>query len=399
MEPKTHYLVSTPPHLKADESTSDIMRWVCIALGPAFGVGLYVFGWYSLLLTVLCVASCVLTEALCQRMRKAPVTVGDFSAVLTGLLLAATLPPNVSWWVPVLGGVFAIAIVKQAFGGLGSNIWNPALAARAFLQVSIPTELNSPLWPYIRDKGQDVMTRIGTTLDGSFGEYTKFAGDAWMKHDLPAGVTPMMAVTSQAPDIISQATTLTAMKAVTVPAEIAKSGALTLQSLMPDYIDRVRDSFIGIEGGCIAEVSAVALILGGLFLLFKKIITWEAPVFYIGTVLLLTWVLPAPVHIAGGGTAYTEWLSGPVLLQFFGGGLLLAAFFMDTDYVTTPMTRSGKIIFAVGCGVITAMIRLYSGAYPEGCCYSILIMNTCVPLIDAWTRPRKFGLFKKKPAS
>lgn len=402
MEPKTNLIVSVPPHLKAEEGTADIMRWVCVALGPAFGVALYTFGWYAMLLTLLCVGTCILTEAICQRLRKVPVTVSDFSAVLTGLLLAATLPPNVSWWVPVIGGVFAIAIVKQAFGGLGSNIWNPALMARAFLQVSMPTQINSPVWPYIRDKGQGVLSRITYTLDGSFAEYAKLAGSDAMKPavDVASGATtasyatPAQAIAGL-PDVISGATQLAALKHVSVSSADVVSSGVGLQELLPDYIMRVWHSFIGIEGGCIAEVSAAALLLGGLFLLAKKIITWEAPVFYLGTIALLTWILPAPVHVDGGGTVYTQWLSGPVLLQLTGGGVMLAAFFMDTDYVTTPMTRTGKIIFAVGCGLITAMIRLYSSAYPEGCCYSILIMNTCVPLIDAWTRPRKFGLVKK----
>lgn len=394
MEPKTKFLVTTPPHLKAEESTADIMRWVCIALAPAFGVAFYAFGWYCLLLTAVCVATCVVTEAICQKLRGVHVTVSDFSAVVTGLLLAAVLPPNVKWWVPVIGGVFAVVVVKQLFGGLGSNIWNPALAARAFLQVSMPTELNSPFWPMLRDKGQSVIQRLSFTLNGSFADYEKFVGGAWMKSDIPA--TTAAEAVKHAPDVISQATVLTALKNVTAgtPEAIAAvKGGAGVQQLLPDYSKMVWESFIGLEGGCIAEASAVALLLGGLFLLWKKIITWEAPVFYLATVAILGWILPAPVATADG-TIYTAWLNGPMLLHLFGGGLMLAAFFMDTDYVTTPMTRKGKIIFAVGCGLITAMIRLYSSAYPEGCCYSILIMNTCVPLIDAWTRPKKFGLKK-----
>ena len=393
MEPKTNFIVSTAPHLKAEEGTADIMRWVCIALGPAFGVAFYNFGWYPLFLTLLCVSSCVLTEALCQKLRGIRVTVSDFSAVVTGLLLAAVLPPNVSWWVPVVGGVFAIAIVKQAFGGLGSNIWNPALAARAFLQVSLPTELNSPFWPYLSNKGQALMERLGATMNGTFAEYAQFANNDWMKKALPLGSPEQ--ILQNVPDVISQATALTALKQVTVESKEVLAAGVGLHQLMPDYAQRVWDSLIGLEGGCIAEVSAFALLAGGLLLLAKRIITWEAPVFYLATVALLTWMLPARVGFEGQ-TLYTAWCNGPVMLHLAGGGLVLAAFFMDTDYVTTPMSRKGKIIFAVGCGVITAMIRLYSSAYPEGCCYSILIMNTCVPLIDAWTRPRKFGLKKNK---
>lgn len=390
MDAKTNFIVSTAPHLKTEESTSDIMKWVSVALAPAFGVGFFVFGWYCLFITLLAVLSCVITEALCQKLRGMPVTVGDFSAVLSGLLLAAVLPPNVSWWVPVVGGVFAMAIAKQAFGGLGSNIWNPALLARAFLQVSLPTQLNSPTWPMIRDKGQDLMQRLEFTLNGSFTEYSKFVGGEWMKN-----ISPISAVDaiSKAPDVVSQATPLTAIKQLSASQSVLDAGA-SVSSLMPDYAKTVWNGFIGMEAGCIAEISALALLMGGLFLMFKKIISWEIPFVYLATVALLTWVLPAKVVLEGGGSAYTAWFAGPVLLQLVSGGLLLGAFFMDTDYVTTPMTFKGKVIFALGCGILTAVIRLYSTSYPEGCCYSILIMNTCVPLIDAWTKPRKFGTNK-----
>ncbi len=378
-DPKTNYIVSVAPHLKAQDSTDKIMRYVCLALLPAFLVGFYVFGWYAMLITLLSVISCVITEAICQKIRGIDITIRDYSAVVSGLLLAAVLPPNVSWWVPVVGGVFAIGVVKQAFGGLGSNIWNPALAARAFLQVSLPTQINSPSWPMIKDQGKGLIARLGVTLDGSFSDYIKTTADA-----IKNGTVDSVAV-------ISKATPLTELMLLTADKSEAAKG-VSVQEIVPNYCKLVWDSFIGFEPGCIAEVSAIALIIGGIFLLLKKIITWEAPVFYIATVGILTWILPAKIALSGGaGVVYTPWFSGPVLLQLFSGGLMIGAFFMDTDYVTTPMTRKGKIIFAIGCGIITAMIRLYSSAYPEGCCYSILLMNTCVPLIDAWTRPKKFG--------
>ena len=382
-DPKTNYIVSVAPHLKARESTESIMRNVCLALIPAFLVGFYVFGWYAMLITLLSVVTCLITEAVCQRMRGVTVSLRDYSAVVSGLLLAAVLPPNVSWWVPVIGGVFAMGVVKHAFGGLGSNIWNPALAARAFLQVSIPTQINSPSWPMIKEQGLGLFNRLGVTLDGSFGDYIKSTAEA-VKGGAASGV-----------DVISQATPLTKLMLLSADkADVARG--VSAEQLVPHYSSVVWNSFLGLEPGCIAEVSALALILGGIYLLLKKIITWEAPVFYILTVAVLTWILPAKVALVSGGAGYTTWFSGPVLLQLCGGGLMLGAFFMDTDYVTTPMTRKGKIVFAVGCGVITAMIRLYSTAYPEGCCYSILLMNTCVPLIDAWTRPKKFGASKVK---
>ena len=406
-DPKTNYIVSAAPHLKASDSTESIMRNVCLALLPAFLVGFYVFGWYAMLITLLSIATCLVTEVICQKMRGIDVTISDYSAVVSGLLLAAVLPPNVSWWVPIVGGVFAMGVVKQAFGGLGSNIWNPALAARAFLQVSIPTQINSPSWPMINEKSGGLLERLGVTMDGSFGDYIKSTADA-VKYGREQAVDAVSQATHLAGDklieavnsganngidVISQATPLT--KLMTLSADqAAVAKGITAQQILPDYSTIVWNSFLGLEPGCIAEVSALALILGGLFLLYKKIITWEAPAFFILTVALLTWVLPSQIYIPGGATGYTEWFSGPVLLHLFGGGLMIGAFFMDTDYVTTPMTRKGKIIFAIGCGIITAMIRMYSSSYPEGCCYSILIMNTCVPLIDAWTKPRVFGTKK-----
>ncbi len=386
-DPKTNYIVSAAPHLKAKDSTESIMRNVCLALIPAFLVGFYVFGWYAMLITLLSIASCVLTEIVCQKMRGTAITIHDYSAIVSGMLLAAVLPPNVSWWVPVIGGVFAMGVVKQAFGGLGSNIWNPALAARAFLQVSIPTQLNSPSWPMIKEHGLGFFQRLGVTMNGSFSDYMKSSADV-VTHATQAGDAAVSAMTKV--DVITQATPLTKMMLLSADKATATAGA-TVQHIIPDYLSVVWKSFIGFEPGCIAEISALALILGGVYLLIKKIITWETPVVYLLTVALLTWIFPAKIAITDGGFGYTTWFSGPVLLQLFGGGLMLGAFFMDTDYVTTPMTRKGKIIFALGCGIITAMIRMYSSAYPEGCCYSILIMNTCVPLIDAWTRPKKFG--------
>lgn len=373
MNQPTSFIVSSSPHLRAAENTTDIMRWVCIALMPAFGVALYAFGWRALFVAAVTVLACVITEYFCQKWRGTKITIGDFSAVLSGLLLAATLPPNVAWWIPIIGGVFAIAVVKQAFGGLGSNIWNPALAARALLQVSFPTQINSPTWVYINNDNLTFMERCWIWLDGGFQSYTA----------------------NTSPDIISSATALTALKSVAT--NIATTPQ-TIQELLNadklnNYWQMIVASFWGVEGGCIAEGSAIALLLGGLFLIAKKIIGWETPFFYLATVALLCWALPAPYYSAGI-KVYTEWFCGPVLLQLIGGGLLLGAFFMTTDYVTTPLTKKGKIIFAVGCGIITALIRLYSNSYPEGCCYSILIMNTCVPLIDAWTRPKKYGEVK-----
>lgn len=400
-DPKTNYIVSPAPHLRAKDSTEDNMRWVCIALIPAFLVGFYVFGWYSLLITLISVVSCAVTEAICFKMRGLDPWTMDYSPIVSGMLLAAVLPPNVSWWVPVVGGVFAMGIVKHAFGGLGSNIWNPALAARAFLQVSLPTQLNSPKWPMIKDQGEGILTRLGATMDGSFSSYITGSADAAKavvksSADVVTKATDVVdSATASGVDIVSQATPLTKLMFISADQSTIANGT-SIQNIMPDYSTTVWNSFIGLEPGCIAEVSALALIIGGLILLYKKVITWESPVVFLLTVVLLTWILPAKISIIGGGHGYTSWFSGPVLLQLFGGGLMIGAFFMETDYTTSPITIKGKIIFAIGCGVLTAMIRLYSSAYPEGCCYSILLMNTCVPLIDAWTRPKVYGAKKKR---
>lgn len=362
MSPLTNYIVSTPPHIKAEQDIASIMRWVCLALVPAFAVSAYTFGWYALFITGVCVAACVVTEAVCQKIRHVEITVNDGSAVVTGLLLAAVIPPSVDWWVAAVGGAFAIGIGKHCFGGLGNNIWNPALLARAFLQVAVASQMNSGAWGYLARKTNG-WTNMSHTLHGPFDQL------------------------GNSPDAVTAATS---MARIAYPAAQAKD--FVIQDI-PGYWQLVKDSFWGYEGGCIAEVSAAMLLLGGLILLWKKIITWEIPLLYLGTVALLGWICPAPFKF-DGQVLYTPWFSGPMLLHLVGGGVMIGAFFMATDMVTSPMTRTGKIIFGLGCGIITIMVRVYSTAYPEGVCYSILIMNTCVPLIDAWTRPRKFGLKK-----
>jgi electron transport complex protein RnfD len=385
------FIVSSSPHLGAAESTADIMRWVCVALAPAFGVALYNFGARALFIAVVAVAACVGAEYVVVKMRGVKPTLGDFSAVVSGLLLAATLPPNVAWWLPVIGGIFAMGIVKHAFGGLGSNIWNPALAARALLQVSFPTQLNSPIYPRITNDSLPLWDRVKIWLIGDFSSYADHSLEEMqnlqqaLSEWAPEAIFALPNLTTPA-DVIATATPLTAMKAAAAAAPAESLGAI----FGADYWEMIKNTFIGLEGGAIAETSAIALALGGLFLLAKKIITWEAPVVYLLTVGLLGYILPAP-YALGADAAYTPGFSGSILLHLGAGGVMLAAFFMDTDYVTTPLTRRGKIIFAAGCGIITALIRLYSSSYPEGCCYSILIMNTCVPLIDSWTRPRKSG--------
>ena len=305
-------VVSISPHVRSPESVSRIMWFVALSLIPAGIAGVFIFGIRALGVIVLGIISAVATEVIIQRMFKREIIVYDGSAVLTGLLLAYNLPPHVPFWIPVIGSFFAIAIGKQVFGGLGQNIFNPALAGRVFLMAS---------WP-----------KYMTT-------FTKPLYDA-----------------------VTSAT----------PLALIKEGRL-LENLS------YWDLFLGKRGGCIGEVCILALIAGALFLLYKGYISWHIPVTYIATVGLLTCIF---------GTKGL--LSGDWLFHILTGGLILGAFFMATDYVTSPLTRKGQIIFGIGCGLITAIIRLWGG-YPEGVSYAILMMNAATPIIDRYTKNRIYG--------
>lgn len=308
-------IASSSPHIRSDETISRIMLDVIIALLPAALASIYFFRFNAIKIIVLAVGAAVLTEALIQKLLKKPVTINDYSAVVTGLLLAFNLPASVPWWIPIIGSAFAIGIVKQAFGGLGHNFMNPALAARAMLLSS---------W-------------TGIMTD-------------W--------VTP-------GADAVSTAT----------PLDILKGNA-------PDAIlPPLKDLFLGNIGGCIGETSAILLILGGLWLLYRGVINWRIPFTYIGTVAIMTLLL------SGGG------LQG-MLYHLFAGGLMLGAFFMATDYASSPVTPKGQIIFGIGAGILTSVIRLYGG-YPEGVSYSILLMNVVAPLLDKYTSPKIFGEVKQ----
>jgi len=385
-------LVTPSPHLKTEEDIGEIMKGVCIALLPAFAFALYRFGYWSWVVTLLAVGAAVATEAACQRLRRRPVTVDDWSAVVTGLLLAAVLPPNVAWYVPVIGSVFAIGVAKQCFGGLGANVWNPALLGRAFLQAAFPTWINSGQWPAA--KPETFVGAMGTSVRGAFGDLVERAGETGA--DIITSASPL--------EQLAKAKQLTALPAADGAAEALGAAAAGLPEIfVRDGVlhvapGQIVDVFLGNTMGCIGEVSALALLLGGLYLLARNLIGWRIPLLYIATVAVLGWALPAPYTAEGGATAYTHWFTGPALLHVVGGGLFIGAFFMATDMVTSPMTPKGQTIFAVGCGVLTAVIRLYGG-YPEGVCYSILLMNTVVPLIDAWTRPRVYGKTPRESAT
>ena len=298
------YHISISPHIRAPYSTGSIMRDVIFSQIPIIIIATLYFGPRALLITVLSVASAVLSEFIWQKLTKTPVTVGDCSAAVTGLLLAFNLPVSVPLWIPVIGSAFAIIIVKQMFGGIGQNFVNPALAARCFLLVAWAAPMTN------------------FTIDGI------------------ASATPL---------------------GITDPA--------ALPSIM--------NCFLGTIPGCIGETSALLILLGGAYLLARKVIDYIIPVSFIATATLLT-------YLFGGDGFY----------QMFTGGLMLGAFYMATDYTTSPMTKKGKWIMGIGCGLLTAIIRRYGG-YPEGVSFSILLMNLCVPLIDRFTVPKIYGEVKK----
>ena len=316
MELKAAKLIAgSSPHINSGRTTADIMRDVVIALIPALAMSLYFFGMKAAFVILTTVSACVAAEYVCRKIMRKPVSIGDWSAALTGLLLAFNLPPSIPLWMAAVGGIFAIVITKQLFGGLGRNFINPALAARAFLMASWPVQMTTWTTPFL--------------------------------------------------DTISSAT----------PLAIIKKGS-EAQGVLPPQI---LDLFTGNVAGCIGETSAIALLIGAGYLVIRRVITLEIPAAFIGTVALMTWVL-------GGPTLFT----GNVLYHIFAGGLMLGAFFMATDYTTSPVTLKGKIIFGTGGGILTSVIRLYGG-YPEGVCYSILLMNLTVPLIDKYTLPKSFG--------
>jgi electron transport complex protein RnfD len=306
------------------------MALVIISLLPAGAAGAFFLGMRSLLVVGVCVAACVASEALWQKCARHPVTVSDLSAALTGLLLAYNLPPSIPFWMAAIGGVFSIVIAKQFFGGVGQNIVNPALAGRAMMLICWPVAMTT--WTINGVSGPTFLAMI----KGIKGGAVNFAGN------LP---------------ILRAAGT--------------ESAAVEIPSLI--------DAFIGNVGGCIGETSALALLAGGAFLIFMGIISWRIPVVYIATAAVMSMLL---------GRA-----AGP-LYEILAGGLMLGAFFMATDYATSPLTPKGQLIFAFGCGLITSLIRTYGG-YPEGVSYSILIMNLAVPLIDRATAPKIFGEAKK----
>ena len=310
-----NFVVSGTPHVRSKESIQSIMRDVIIALVPATAAGIYYFGLRALILIVAAIISAVFFEWLYEKITKKPVTINDLSAVVTGLLLAMNLPASAPVWVAIVGSAFAIIFAKQLFGGLGQNFINPALAGRAFLLASYPTEMTT-----------------------------------WV---VPNGL---------AADAATYATPLAQLKNGTLDASL---GQLVM----------------GQVGGTIGETCAIALIIGGIYLLYKHVISWKIPVIYIATVFILFAVIGR------------HGMRMP-LQEIFAGGVMLGGIFMATDYASSPVTPKGQVIFAVGAGLLTYLIRTFGG-YPEGVSYSILIMNCCVPLIERFTEPTIFGALPK----
>ena len=320
-------IASSSPHIRSNEDTRSIMLDVIIALLPALAWSVYCFGWKALLLTAVSVVSCVFFEWAYRKVMKKSCMVGDLSAVVTGMLLSFVCPVDLPWWVIIIGAFFSIVVVKQLYGGIGCNFLNPALAGRAILLASYATAMTTWTLP-----------------------------------------------TSKVDTVVSTATPLAIMKEGTVE---------KFTELTANY--SVGDMFIGRVGGSLGEVSALALLLGFVWLLIRKVISWHTPVAFIGTVAILT-LISAPAGI--DNVQY-------MLYNVFGGGLMLGAIFMATDYATSPVTKPGQLIFGIGCGLITCFIRRF-GSYPEGVCYSILIMNCTTWLLDKYIRPTIYGAVKKE---
>ncbi|MFH1312979.1 MAG: RnfABCDGE type electron transport complex subunit D [Candidatus Eisenbacteria bacterium] len=339
-------LILTPsPHVRDGIDIKGVMYAVVISLVPAAAGAVYFFGMRALVIMVLACVSAVLTEAVCQKATKRKITAGDGSALVTGILLSFNVPPGVPYWMPVVGSVFAIAIAKIPFGGLGYNPINPALAARALLLASWPVSMTA----------------------------------AWVAPSR-GSLSGINAITTATPlGVFKYARGL--LVDPTSSAETVSRASAYLGELYSG--PSLRNLFLGNVGGCVGETSVLLLLVGAAYLLIRRIICWRIPLSFIGTVALMTWML-------GGKGAF----QGYPLFHMLSGGLMLGAFFMATDMVTSPIAARGKLIFGVGCGVITSIIRI-QGGYPEGVSYSILIMNITVPLIDRYTRPRKLGEVKQ----
>ncbi len=322
-------IISASPHVHSARTSKKVMYDVLYALIPAFLVSVYVFGISALILTSVAVISCILFEYLIQKfLLKSEITITDGSALITGILLAFNLPSGLPIWMIIVGSLIAIGVAKLSFGGLGYNIFNPALVGRVFLLVCFPVQMTS--WPTAVENNLTIV-------------------------DAVTGATPLGMIKEG----LMYGETMTELSA---------------------KIPSTMELLLGITGGSIGEISALALLLGGIFLIVRKVITWHIPVTMLVTMAIMTGIF---------------WLVNPEqyadpLIHILSGGAILGAFYMATDLVTSPMTKKGMIVFAIGIAVITVVIRLF-GAYPEGVSFAILIMNAFVPLINTYFKPRRFG--------
>ena len=321
------FIVATAPHMHNPHSTQSLMRDVILAMIPALAVSVWVYGLSVLYVTAIAVASCVLVEYLIQKfLLKGAPTISNLSAVVTGILLAFNLPVDIPWWIIVIGSVVAIGVAKMTFGGLGHNPFNPALVGRVFLLIAYPVQMTSFAQPASAD-------------------YV----------DAFAGATPLAALKAKAIEV----------------------GDVNLLNMLA-----------GVMPGSMGEIAAAALLVGGLYMLWRRVITWHIPVAVLGSMAVFAFV----VALAQGGG---EALYALPAFHLLAGGAMLGAIFMATDYVTSPMTPKGMIIYGIGIGVITMIIRQW-GAYPEGMSFAILLMNAVAPLINKYVKPKRFGVIAKK---
>ncbi|TKB10080.1 RnfABCDGE type electron transport complex subunit D [Desulforhopalus sp. IMCC35007] len=325
--------VSISPHLKSSESVEKIMWTVVACLLPPLILSVFVFGIQTLFITAVSVISCVVVEALSQKALKRPVTIKDGSAVLTGMLMAFVIPPGVSPLLPILAAVFAIYIGKHLLGGIGYNFFNPALLGRAFLLASFPVAMTSAWLPPV--DGMAIFSYLGTSIDA-----------------------------------VSTATPLAVMK---------EQGMAAFTQMFGSGASLYGSFFMGFRPGCIGETSSFLLVLGGIYLIYRGYITWHIPVSVLGSIAVLSWIF-----------AGENYFSGDPLLAILSGGAILGAFYMATDYVTSPANKTSKIIFGISIGAITVLIRL-KGGYPEGICYAILLMNPISTVLDGWFKPKRFA--------
>ncbi len=331
------YKVSVSPHVRDSITTSKIMLYVIIALMPATIFGIINFGAHALLIVCVSIASAVASEYCYEKLLKKPITTNDLSAVVTGLLIGLNMPPQIAWWIPVVGSVFAIIVIKQLYGGIGQNFMNPALGARCFLLIAFSGQMTTYA-------AGDKFANLADFVQGEFTSHAAGALDAL-------------------------------------------SGATPLAYLKQGYDFNLGALFTGNVTGVIGETSALCLLVGGIFLLIMKIIDWKIPVIYLGSFGVLVLI-----------TAAVRGYSNPCLYmleELCAGGIMLGAWFMATDYVTSPITYNGQIIYAVFLGVMTWLFRMV-GSGSEGVSYAIILGNVITPMIEHYTRPRAFGIAKEK---